>query len=81
MHGKVDPQQFAYFPGVGKGTNCAITLLYHHILKYLDKSSGAVRILAADFSKAFDKLSFSSIMSALVEFALPRLAIVFIDNF
>ena len=57
--------------------------MYQHILilKYLDKSSGDVRILAADFSKAFDKLPFSSIMSALVKLALPRQAIVFIDNF
>ena len=78
---KVNPSQFAYFPGVGKGTTCAVTLLYNHVLKFLDSQSGAVRILAADFSKAFDKLPFSSILTALVKFKLPREAIVFIEDF
>ena len=74
---KVDSNQFAYFPGAGKGTSCAVTLLYHHVLHFLDGKSGAVRMLAADFSKAFDKLSFSSILSSLTKFKLPRNAVVF----
>ena len=78
---KVDPLQFAYFPGAGKGTSCALTFISHHILKFLDGKSGAVRILAADLSKAFDKLPFVSILSALVKFQLPRLAVILIKDF
>jgi hypothetical protein len=51
------------------------------VLSFLDCKSGAVRILAADFSKAFDKLPFSSILSSLVKFQLPREAVVFLKNF
>ncbi|MEL7308637.1 MAG: reverse transcriptase family protein, partial [Pseudomonadota bacterium] len=78
---KLSPAQFAYVPGVGKGTTTALTLINHLIMNFLDKKSGAVRMLAADFSKAFDRLSFDSIISALVNFCLPRQAVALLMNF
>lgn len=78
---KLSPSQFAYVPGTGKGTATALTLINHLVLDYLDKKSGAVRMLAADFSKAFDKVSFNSIISALLKFCLPRQAVTFLCNF
>ena len=81
MSHKLSPSQFAYVPGPGKGTAVALTLINHLILHFLDKKSGAVRMLAADFSKAFDKLTFKSIVSALVNFRLPRQAVTFLFHF
>jgi len=78
---KLNPNQFAYLPGTGKGTSVALTLLNDHILRFLDRKSGCVRLLAADFSKAFDKLTFQSIMSAICKFNLPRQAAVFLSDF
>ena len=78
---KLSPSQFAYVPGTGKGTTTALTLINHLVLHFLDKESGAVRMLAADFSKAFDRLTFDSIVSALVNFCLPRQAVAFLCNF
>ena len=78
---KLNPNQFAYVPGVGKGTAVALTLVNDHVLRFLDRKSGCVRLLAADFSKAFDKLSFDSILSSLFKFELPRQAVLFIRDF
>lgn len=78
---KLDPMQFAYVPGCGKGTSNALTLMNNHILRFLDGKAGAVRMIAADYSKAFDKLSFFSIISSLVKFELPRQAILFIFEY
>ena len=78
---KVSSTQFAYFPRVGNGTTCALTFLYHKILQFLDKESGAVRVLAVDFSKAFDKLPTNSILSSLISFGVPREAVIFILSF
>ena len=60
---KLQPSQFAYIPRSGGGAASALTLINHHtcILKFLDLKSGAVRVVAADFSKAFDKLTFEAI--------------------
>ena len=52
--------QFAYIPGVGFGTSCALTLLYDRILNFLG-TPGAVRILTVDFSVAFDKVLYTSV--------------------
>lgn len=73
--------QFAYTPGIGKGTVPALTLLLHNILNFLDKQSGAVRVLTVDFSRAFDKLPFSSIISAAIKFGLPKECIMWITSF
>ena len=35
----------------------------------------------ADFSKAFDKIPFVSILSALVKFGIPREAVLFVKHF
>ena len=78
---KLDPMQFAYVPGAGRGTTGALTLVNHYILKHLDGKSGAVRVLSADFSKAFDKLTYKSIFSAIVEFKLPKRAFLFLKDF
>jgi len=78
---KLSTSQFAYIPGSGKGTTTALTLINHHILKFLDVKSGAVRLLAADFSKAFDRLPFETIFSSIVKFKLPRQAVLFLYDF
>ena len=78
---KLKNNQFAYIPGAGKGTTTALTLINDHILRFLDKKSGCVRLLAADFSKAFDKLTFESIISAACRFNLPRQATEFLFDF
>ena len=41
---KCHPSQFAYLSRTGGGTTSALTLLQHEMLKFLDSSSGAVRI-------------------------------------
>jgi hypothetical protein len=78
---KLSDSQFAYVPGPGKGTTTALTFISHLTLKFLDGKSGAVRMLAADFSKAFDKLTFDAIVSALINFHVPRQAVCFLLNF
>ena len=81
VQSKLDPSQFAYFPGPGKGTACATTLIYHHIIRHLDSSSGAVRVLSADFSKAFDKLDHAQIISAMINLRLPFEACKWVRDF
>ncbi len=78
---RIDPSQFAYIPGEGKGTTCALTLLYHDIAKFLDSSSGCVRLLSIDFSKAFDKILHSKILATLTAFKFPVDAIFWISSF
>lgn len=73
--------QFAYLPGSGGGTTTALTLMEHEILKFLDSSSGAVRILSVDFAKAFDKIPHSGIVSACINFRLPKDVILWIMSF
>ena len=68
---KVSPTQFAYIPRPGSGTIPALILAYHKIIEFLDSSSGAVRVLSVDFSKAFDKLLHSCIMRACKRFDIP----------
>ena len=69
---KVNPHQFAYVPGAGKGTVTALSAIYLHALKYLDAQSGAVRVVTIDLAKAFDSLSHKSILNACVRFSLPK---------
>ena len=79
--GVMRPNQFAYVPGNGKGCTVALTLLYHKIIEYLDGRSGAVRILSVDYSKAFDKITHSGIIEAVVRFKIPVNAVRWISNF
>ena len=51
------------------------TRVYNDVLKYLDSKSGAVRLLALDFSKAFDRLPFQTIIKSSIRCNLPRQAI------
>ena len=75
---KLQPSEFAYIPRSGAS---ALTLINHHILKFLDLKSGAVRVVAADFSKAFDKLTFEAIFSALFSFNLCRESVRILFDF
>ena len=77
----ISDNQFAYVPLPGRGTTSALSLLNHHILKFLDNRSGAVRVLSVDFSKAFDSLPHRTIVDSVLRFALPRQAIVWISSF
>ena len=49
------PNQLAYLPKRGTATT-ALILLYLRVLRFLDSESGAVRLIAIDFAKAFDRL-------------------------
>ena len=77
----IHPSQFAYVPRPGTGTTSPLVLLYHHILEFLDSSSGAVRVLSVDFSKAFDKLSHSAIVDACLRLGLNAVFIRWIRSF
>ena len=77
----ISNNQFAYVPLPGRGTSTALTLLNHHILKFLDAGSGAVRVLSVDFSKAFDTLPHKTIIDSAIRFSLPRQAIVWLTSF
>lgn len=77
----IDKSQFAFIRRPGSGTTCALVSIQDQILRYLDKSSGAVRILAVDFSKAFDKLPHQVIVDACVSFNLSTNIITWICSF
>ena len=72
LRGKFHPSQFAFVPAPGTGAVNALTLLSHHILQFLDDTSGAVRILSIDLSKAFGKVTHDVIISAARKFSLPE---------
>ena len=78
---RIDHSQFAYVSRPGSGVTSALVLAYHKVVEFLDKSSGAVRLLSVDFSKAFDKLLHSRIISACVDFQLPPFVIKWIISF
>lgn len=73
--------QFAYVPFPGRGTASALTLLNHHILKFLDNGSGAVRVLSVDFSKAFDRLPHKTIVDSIINIGLPKQSVSWIYSF
>jgi hypothetical protein len=77
----MDSMQFAFVPGIGKGTVCALALMQHRILEFLDRGSGAVRMLLIDLTKAFDKAQPSVIVSALQRLGAPCEAIFWIYNY
>lgn len=77
----IDESQFAYVPLSGRGTATALTLLCHHVLQFLDSESGAVRLLAVDFSKAFDRLPHSTIIRAAISHHLPIQTVEWISSF
>lgn len=63
--------QFAYVPRSGAGTVSVLTVLNDHILRFLD-TPGAVRVLSADYSKAFDKISHDVILKSMADLKFPK---------
>lgn len=78
---RVNPSQFAFIPRPGAGTTSALVLAQHHILRFLDTSSGAVRLMSVDLSKAFDKLPHPVIVSACQKFHLSPLIVKWVISF
>lgn len=81
IQSNLDLTQFAYVPSRASGTVSALTLLSNRILQFLDSSSGAVRILTLDFSKAFDKVLHNVILSAALKLELPYFIVRWIGSF
>ena len=77
----LDCSQFAYIPRPGSGCSSALTLLQHSILSFLDQGSGAVRLLALDYSKAFDKLPHASIVKSCVRCHIPVEAVRWVISY
>ena len=80
IQNRLNSHQFAYVPGKGSGTICALTLIYDRIVRFLD-SPGAVRILSVDFSKAFDKLMHSSVIKSARYFNISDNIVSWIESF
>ena len=78
---RLSKTQFAYVSRPGSGPTSALVYMYHNIVQFLDSSSGAVRLLSVDFSKAFDKLLHSHIISSCTDFQLPLFVVNWISNF
>ena len=76
----VSSSQFAYVPRSGAGTMSALTLLNDHILRFLD-TPGAVRVLSADYSKAFDKISHDVILKAMADLKIPQPVVKWVANY
>jgi hypothetical protein len=76
----MDKHQFAFIPGTGKGTTCALTLLNHRILSHLDKP-GAMRVVLLDYSKAFDRVLHDGIIDALIRLRAPQEAIQWVYSY
>lgn len=77
---RISSSQFAYVPRAGSGTTSALTLLNDHILRFLD-TPGAVRILSADYSKAFDKIGHDIILKAMANFNFPKAVVTWAANY
>ena len=72
LRSHLNPNQFAYIPGSKSGTTTALTLISQKVLQFLDTSSGGVRVLAIDFSRAFDCARHYMIISAAKNHSLPN---------
>jgi hypothetical protein len=81
VQGKLDPLQFAFTPGLGKGCTCALALITHKIFKFLDEASGAVRLLLVDLSKAFDCATLSTTLNALIRASVPIPLVYWLSNY
>jgi hypothetical protein len=77
----MDGSQFAYLPRIGSGTSTALTLIYDSIIRFLDSTSGAVRLMALDFAKAFDSLPHDAILRACVRCGLPSQTIQWLRSY
>ena len=76
----IDPLQFAFVPRLGQGTSIALSYIQHRILSFLD-SPGAVRLLLPDFTKAFDKVPHSVILTTLRRFHVPQELFNWIESY
>jgi hypothetical protein len=76
----LDPLQFAFTPGPGKGTTSALVTIYNELVSFLDRP-GTIRLLQLDFSKAFDAINHSAIISVLKEFKISLPGITWIQHY
>ncbi len=77
---KAKPNQFAYIPRTGSGTASALTLLNHMIVEFLDRP-GAIRLLAVDYSRAFDKIHHRAIIDAMIRFRMPKMLVLLMNDY
>jgi hypothetical protein len=78
----ISTKQFAFVPNSFGGTSNALTLMRHWCLRKLDQEGGIIRLVAIDFSKAFDKASHNKIVAALQQrFMCDNSTLNIIQNF
>lgn len=74
------PNQFGCRPA--SSTTCAMIKLLHHAYRLLEAPNvSGVKIIAYDFTKAFDRLSHSLIVERLIEKRFPALFIQWIQDY
>jgi hypothetical protein len=78
---QLDTSQFAYVPRIGSGTSTVLTLINNDIVRYLDGTSGVVRLLALDFAKAFDSLPHRTIIRDCIASGLPAQAVRWLHSY
>lgn len=78
---QLDTTQFGYVPRIGSGTSTVLTLINDDIVRYLDGTSGAVRLLALDFAKAFDTLPHGTIIRDCISCGLPAQAVCWLRSY
>lgn len=81
IRSQLNPNQFAYIPGSSSGTTTALTIMSHKILQFLDASSGAVRLLTIDFSRAFDCARHDMIVASAKNYSVPYFLLNWITSF
>jgi hypothetical protein len=67
----LDKDQFAFTSRNGGGTQTALTSIYHSLVQHHDRPGTTSRILAIDFSKAFDQAAMQHILEAIAELGAP----------
>jgi hypothetical protein len=73
--------QYAFTGNVGGGTTNALLQVNNTVLKHLDPSSGASRLLLVDFAKAFDRAQSNCILLSLIKMGAPKDCVLWIQNF
>ena len=77
----VSREQFAFVPGAGTGTTCALVRVTNRLLGFLDPESGAVRLLFIDFTKAFDQLPFAVTLNHFANAGFSRGFVVWLYSY